>query len=170
MPGNDDLRALAPDDYQGLLDLRQPLEELIDTIFEQCAGSCMMILSHAPPRTNVFDWPPSPQLKQVVQWNSILSEMVNKKATLNEYKIMAMHPPVSAHDIFEDNGWPTNYGYQKIAYEFAERLFVAKRLDWIPAPVDFDDPTPGTADPEPGQCPVSSAKWNHCSAFRGDRR
>jgi uncharacterized membrane protein len=69
----------------------------------------------------------------------MISEVVNKlqtqqKANHNSTMVTKVHFTPAAKDIYSINGYPTNDGYLKMAYDIHEKLWDANERGWIHKP------------------------------------
>lgn len=128
------------------------LEILIINIFQQCTN-CAVLVGDVPPPDD-FVWPPDPRQQQALQFNSMISEIVDKLQTRDKRHIGKVHLPVANRNMGTHfNNWPTTNGYQYMAYEFAERLWeVDEKNGWISDPVAVATPT---STPSPSCTPLT---------------
>ena len=161
LAGAQDVLNAAEGDYNALNRTRNQLDGLVDHVFSQCEN-CVLLLAHIPPYGLWnFQWPPTRRQQMVIQFNAMISEIVNKKRTLNGYKILKVHTTASNSDLFNDE-FPNQRGYEKIAYDWAERLSDAWHFNWIEPPVivPFNAtvfPTGSLASSSPTAKPTTSA-------------
>ncbi|SMR57215.1 unnamed protein product [Zymoseptoria tritici ST99CH_1E4] len=136
--GSADLRILDPHDYAGLNKTRVELETFIKYLLGECKG-CVILLGDLPPPTTGFSWPPAPRQRQVLQFNAMISEVVNKIQTQHKSHhngtrkdmLTKVHFTPATKDIQPDNGYPNNDGYLKMAYDIHERLWDANQRGWL---------------------------------------
>lgn len=145
--GTADLRSLDATDYAGLNETRNELYSLLDYIFEECAN-CVVLVGDIPPVVD-FGWPPTPRQRQALQFNAMISEVVNKQQSIHTFKrdrlhkrhVSKVHFTPAGGDIYNEsdngNGYPTNNGYHKMAYDIHERIVDAKSFAWIQEPIDM---------------------------------
>ncbi|SMY27274.1 unnamed protein product [Zymoseptoria tritici ST99CH_1A5] len=115
--GSADLRVLDPHDYTGLNKTRIELETLIKYLLGECKG-CVILLGDLPPPITGFSWPPAPRQRQILQFNAMISEVVNKIQTQHMLPhhgtrrglVTKVHFTPATKDIYPDNGYPNNDG------------------------------------------------------------
>ena len=84
-----DLGQLDPNDYAGLEIIRDNLANLIAYASGQCQN-CAVLVGDVP-TTGDFVWPPSPEQKQRLQFNALLSNLVNEQQTRYGRHVMKVH-------------------------------------------------------------------------------
>lgn len=138
--GTADLRGHDANDYAALNITRNDLETLINYIFTECEN-CVVLVGDLPP-VGKFQWPPSQRQRQVLQFNAMISEIVNKQQALHipeggnhtRRHVLKVHFTPAGGDIYGDNGYPNNNGYRKMAYDIHERLVDAAAYGWVQEP------------------------------------
>lgn len=108
--------------------------------------------SHSRP---FFTWPPAQEMFQTLRYNSMLSEVVNKKATGASFPnapkgipVFKVDSSVSINDMEQDGYHPTRNGYARIAYDFAQAIWLRSRTVGIPNPVPVpNNPAGGLSNP-----------------------
>lgn len=133
--GLTDLLQLDANDYAGLNRTRNDLEDLVTFIFDQCEN-CAVLVGDMPSYPN-FSWPPSARQKQRLQFNAMISEVVNKQQTLyansaGPRHVLKAHFTPSTRDT--DGNFPNENGYDRMAYDLEERIWDLAQYGWIAAP------------------------------------
>ncbi|KAL9109640.1 MAG: hypothetical protein Q9227_005677 [Pyrenula ochraceoflavens] len=142
-----DIKNIDTNDYNSLQQLRTDLTSLVNYVFTACS-SCTVLVGDIPPPPQPFQWPAAADRKQRFQFNAMISEIVNQQATQNNRHITKLHFSVPSGETVQGTGYPTQRGYQYMAYDIVEKFALIDRSGWIsPAGVDDNSVTASSTLP-----------------------
>jgi lysophospholipase L1-like esterase len=136
------------------------LDSMVDFIMTACPDAVLLISHILPIGFKDFGWPLSTTMQRVALWNAGITEMINRKVAQHpEWHILKVHTTATVYDHANNDGLhPSDFGYQKTADDWAERLSDAADLGWIGAPVPVK---------KSGLCHVNPTWYPQGSIFTG---
>ena len=144
---------------------RGDLERLIH-IARIIAPSALIIVAHIPAIGTFFGSETSDVQRRAIQWNANINMVVNRERTVSvDNHMLYAHTTPTVYDHIEDDEvYPNEHGYKRLADDMAEAITLGDYYGWIKDPADSAEA--GSLAQNPGTCTAA----NECSVNDSDQK